>query len=98
VSFDLTFRPEAEAEVAVAKRWYDEQRPGLGSDFVHALDVALAAITENPFQYQIVWKQYRRVSLRRFPFGLIYHASNQGIVVLACIHGRRNPKVWQDRI
>jgi hypothetical protein len=60
--------------------------------------VQLAAIAENPFQYQIVWKHYRRLVLRRFPYNVIYSASDQVIRIVACIHGRRNPELWQDRI
>jgi plasmid stabilization system protein ParE len=93
----LIVEPEAEAEIDDAARWYDAQNPGLGADFLRAVQVALAAVQRNPFQYQSVDGEVRRVSVRRFPFGLMYIVSDREIIVLACFHGRRNPKHWQER-
>jgi hypothetical protein len=41
-----TFRiePEAAAELEAAALWYDRQRPGLGADFLEAIDTALNRI------------------------------------------------------
>ena len=98
MTWELIVAPEAEAEIAEARDWYDEREPGLGADFIAIASSALAAIEENPFQYQIVWKHYRRVVLHRFPYNVIYSASDEVIRVVACIHGRRNPEIWQERI
>jgi plasmid stabilization system protein ParE len=97
VTRELVFGPEAEAEIADARDWYDQRSPGLGADFVGAVDATLAAIQQNPFQYQAVMGQFRRAGLRRFPYGLIYIASEREIIVVACFHGRRNPRTWQER-
>ena len=94
---ELILGPEAEAEIAEARDWYDQRRPGLGADFVHAVDAMLVTIQHSPFQYQTVWGQFRRAGLRRFPYGLIYIASDREINVVACFHGRRNPRTWQER-
>lgn len=94
---DLVVRPEAEAEIAAASDWYNQRRPGLGSDFIHAVNQTLTAIQDNPFQYQIVWREFRRAGVARFPYGLIYSVSEAEIFVLSCFHGRRNPNVWKKR-
>jgi plasmid stabilization system protein ParE len=98
VSWELIVGPEAEAEIAEARDWYDDRDSGLGAEFVAVVRSALVAIAENPFQYEIVWEHYRRAVLHRFPYNVIYSASDQVIRVVACIHGRRDPEVWQDRI
>jgi toxin ParE1/3/4 len=97
VSRALFVRPEAEAEIAEASDWYDRASSGLGAEFIRAVDNALTAIQQNPFQYQIVWRQFRRAGMARFPYGLIYRASDRDIIVVACFHGRRNPRVWRRR-
>jgi plasmid stabilization system protein ParE len=97
VNRELILGPEAEAEIAEAGDWYDQRSPGLGADFVRAVDATLVAIQQNPFQYQTIWGQFRRAGLRRFPYSLIYMASDRQITVVSCFHGRRNPKVWQER-
>jgi hypothetical protein len=38
---------EAQEELLAAAIWYDEQREGLGSEFLNAIDEALAGIAES---------------------------------------------------
>jgi len=97
VNWALILEPEAEAEIAEAGDWYNQQSPALRADFLQTLEETLAAIQENPFQYQVIWKEFRRAGVARFPYGLIYRASNREITVVACFHGRRNPKLWKKR-
>jgi plasmid stabilization system protein ParE len=96
VNWDLTVRPEAEAEIADASDWYERQNPGLGDKFINAVDVMLSALQQNSYQYQVVSGQLRRGKLRRFPYGLLYVVSDQEVTVVPCIHGRRDPKIWQE--
>jgi plasmid stabilization system protein ParE len=35
--------------------------------------------------------------LRRFPYGIYYRLYPDSIVIVACMHGRRDPKRWQSR-
>jgi plasmid stabilization system protein ParE len=93
----VILRPEAEAELTEAIDWYESRGEGLGADFMRAVDAAMAAIERNPEQHQIVRGQVRRAVLRRFPYGLIYVASEHEITVLACFHGRRDPRRWFER-
>ena len=43
----LEFRHQAEKEIADAAAWYEEQAPGVGVDFLKAVDAALGAIVQN---------------------------------------------------
>jgi toxin ParE1/3/4 len=97
VNGDPIIQPEAEADIAEAGDWYERQVPGLGTDFILAVDRTLAAIRQNPLQYQTVWRQFRRAGVVRFPYSIIYRASAENITVVACLHGRRNPKLWKRR-
>lgn len=97
MSFDLIISPEAEAEIDEVGGWYHERNPTIGADFFLAVDNALTAILDNPLQYQLVWKHFRRARLHGFPYNLIYGVSDQLIRVVACVHGRRDPEVWQSR-
>ena len=94
---ELIIRPQAEAEMAEAGDWYNRERSGLGTEFVFAVSSALTAIQQNPLQYQIVWRDFRRAGVARFPYGLIYRVSDRDITVVSCFHGRRNPSTWKKR-
>jgi plasmid stabilization system protein ParE len=92
----LILAPAAQTEISEASDWYEQQRPGLGIEFVAAVEATLSAIRQNPFQYQTLWGKFRSARLHRFPYSLIYGVSDQRIIVASCFHGRRNPKSWKD--
>src|SRR3954447_6604609 len=91
----LVVRPAARIELAEASDWYDENREGLGGDFIRAFETAYAAIVRNPFQYQIV---YAIASSTPLAVSVWSDLSDNEVVVVACMHGRRDPRRWQDRI
>ena len=90
-------RPEAEADLADAYHWYEESRQGLGARFLKAVRSSLRAIASHPEAYPTIHLGIRRLLLRRFPYGLFYHVTEEEVVVLACFHIARDPKAWQDR-
>jgi hypothetical protein len=34
---------------------------------------------------------------RRFPYGLFYRVYGDTIVIVACLHAKRDPRQWQRR-
>jgi plasmid stabilization system protein ParE len=91
------FRPAAAADVEEACRWYEQQRSGLGGEFLLSLDATLRAIGEQPEQYPVLHRATRRALLARFPYGLYYRIHGDLLVIIACMHARRDPKMWQRR-
>ncbi len=94
----IVVRPAAAADIEAAYRWYQHQRPGLGTEFLVALRDARARILENPEAYRVFHRQARRVRLKRFPYFLAYRVYSETIVVVGCLHGRRDPVVWKSRV
>jgi len=90
-------RPAAAADIDEAFLWYQTQRPGLGHEFLAAADTLIDAIAEHPLRYPVVRRNIRRALLRRFPYAIYFRIYDDVIVVVACMHGRRNPRRWQVR-
>ena len=90
-------RPQAEREIEAAFAWYEEQRAGLGREFLHELDLVYERLTKFPLIYAEVYRGLRRTRLRRFPIGVFYLLTEAEIRVLAVVHLARNPKVWRSR-
>ncbi len=93
----VIFLPTAQAEFKEAATWYDEQRQGLGDEFVAEVERSLDRVSEDPRRYAIIYRNTHRISLRRFPYNLFYRIYPNHIVVLAVMHGSRNPKSWKVR-
>lgn len=91
------FLPAAAADVEDAYAWYEDQRPGLGDEFLETLEMAVQAISEAPLQFPLVHRNTRRLLLKRFPYGLYFRLVDDQPVIVACMHASRNPRRWEAR-
>ncbi len=97
MKYKIIVRPEAEAELADAYAWYEQQVTSLGDDFILAVDAAINSIRRNPLQYPVVYKDIRRTLTHRFPYQIFFIVNKLQIVVIAVFHGMRNPAIWKSR-
>src|SRR5262245_23001783 len=93
----LRFAKAAEVDVDNVLSWYRERGHDLADQFLLALEQCLISLQENPLAFAVVHRDIRRALLRRFPYCVFYITSEKDIVVLACLHGHRDPQVWQKR-
>ena len=95
----LRLRPEARDDLEAAARWYEDQEPGLGQQFLAEVRLAFQRIRATPEAYPTIHRSTRRALIRRFPYGVIYlHlAGKPSLVVLAVLHCGRDPRLWRQR-
>ncbi len=96
--YGVYVRPEAENDILEAALWYEEQKKGLGNDYLNEINRAIKAISETPLIYPSLYKNIRRILMSRFPFGVFYKVEKDRIVVIAVMHGSRNPSKWHNRL
>ena len=97
MEYVLTFRAEARDEMENAYNWYEDQKAKLGEDFLACVDSTLDRIEERPEAYRIVFQDFRRAIIHRFPYVVYYRIISSRIIVIAVVHGKRDPKTWQSR-
>ena len=97
MSYTISVRRVAELDITDAFLDYEEKREGLGHDFLLCVEDAIYRIEKNPLHYQVVYKNLRRVLVRRFPYSIFYFVDEHKVIVTAVFHARRNPKLWDDR-
>lgn len=97
MTHELRLRAEAERDLADAALWYEEQCPGLGHQFLDEALAVFSSISKMPLSCQIVRRNTRRALVHRFPFGIYYRVEGDTIVVVAVMHGSRNPRRWKSR-
>ena len=93
----MIIRPEAEADLAHARSWYEQQRAGLGAEFLLCVEEVLERIARTPEIYRVVYHDVRRALTRRFPYAVYYRLADNAVVVLGILHTRRDPHAWQSR-
>lgn len=72
MKYKISVKDEAELDLLEAFDWYETEKPGLGNEFLNELDKCIVHLENNPLQYQIIYKNVRRILLQRFPFGVFY--------------------------
>jgi plasmid stabilization system protein ParE len=94
----VLLRRAAELDLAEIEDSYEGQRPGLGREFREVVDAAIARIADNPLAYPERYRGARRAVLRRFPYLLWYRPFAKFVVVLACVHGKRDARSVRARL
>lgn len=94
---EVRLRPEAELDLADAALWYEEQQLELGHNFLDEVLSVLSTIAERLLMYPLLHRSTRRAIIRRFPFGIYYRVETTSVVVVAVMHGSRNPLRWKSR-
>jgi hypothetical protein len=88
----------AQHELDEAVSYYNGQVAGLGDAFLLEAVAAIERIRQFPDAWHRLDQNVRRCRLRRFPYGLIYHADETGVLVVAVAHTHRRPDYWRDRL
>ena len=101
MSYRLSLRSAAEADIAEAARWYGARQPGLGEAFIDEVDRALVRVLENLFAFPVIYRRraVRRILTDRFPYRIFFSLLGEyTVVVHAVLHGRRHDRRWRDRL
>jgi toxin ParE1/3/4 len=95
---------ETLAEIDATVAWYEEQRPGLGLEFLDELRSTLAVLREAPTTVSTpdpvapseALARRRRVG--RFPYAVVFAEGAHEYVVIGVMHLRRRPGYWLSRL
>lgn len=95
---ELVVAPEAERDLAEAYAWYEDQRVGLGEEFLGCVDACIAALLRAPEMCAEVYESYRRALVRRFPYAVFYEYAEGTVTVYSVFHTSQNPNKWIRRL
>jgi plasmid stabilization system protein ParE len=98
MAFEHVVAPEAEQDLSVAYAWYEDRRPGLGEDFLSAVDACIQRICRNPEIYEVVHESYRRALVRRFPHAVFFEFAEDLVTVYCIFHTVRDSEKWRRRL
>ena len=94
---DVSFHPAAREELRQARAWYEERSPLSALAFATEITRAVKQIAEAPTRYPLAEYGTRRIILHRFPFSLVYRATQTEVVIVAVAHQKRRPGYWTGR-
>lgn len=93
----VSVSPWAEFELTDAARYYTAHASAeVGLALIEEFERTLALLVEHP-EIGAEWKRWRRFTLRRFPYSLIYTLKGDELRVIAFAHHRMKPAYWAGR-
>ena len=98
MSLPILIRPLAQDDIVCARDWYDQKRPGLGDDFVAAVEMVIDRIRSMPESYAVIRKNARAALTPTFSYLVFYRILTHCIEVLALVHGSRHSREWKNRL
>jgi plasmid stabilization system protein ParE len=100
VSFPTKILPDARLDIIGAIAWYNEQQAGLGKRFRDTLTEAIHLIRDQPLLFAERYRAVCLAPLKKFPY-LVYYVFDEPshrVIIIAVLHGGRNPEVWKERV
>ncbi len=98
MTYSLSFLPEVEEDAVNSYSWYEEKAIGLGEEFLRMFYALAGDIARNPLIYQVIYKDFRRCLLKRFPYAVYYRIEENKIIVYALFHCARKPTVLRKNL
>ena len=83
MSYRIQISPEAQEEILAARKWYEEQQPGLGKDFANTVKDHINTLKFDTVEHGIVFDNVRRILVKRFPY-VIYYSRNNNNRTVSC--------------
>lgn len=96
-SVSVRFHAAVQQDLQEAYDYYEEQRKGLGEEFLTELTASLDYLQKHAALFQVVAGNTRKYNISKFPYGIFYLLTGKEIFVTAIIHLMRNPKKWKSR-
>ena len=94
----IEFLDPAKKELAEAIAYYNEESEGLGYRFAVEVKKTLSRIVQYPHAWSPISKRTRRCRTGGFPYGVIYEAREDVILVVGVMHLHRRPNSWKSRL
>lgn len=98
MTLPIEYAIEVREDIDSAYVWYEEQRLGLGERFLSAISVVVTNIQTNPLGFGRVRGEVRAGLARDFPYVVYFRPETTRIVIVAVLHGRRDPQTWIKRL
>lgn len=70
----------------------------LGDRFAAEVRSAIRRVVETPERWRVLEEDVRRCLVRVFPYSVLYTIEADFILIVAVMHGKRQPGYWRYRL
>lgn len=87
MSFRVSYQPGALIEYESAIHWYLQRSEHAAENFKISVLEKIEVLRKNPYQYKRIYKKFHEVTLKKYPYSIIYFLDEQGkTIIISSIH------------
>ena len=91
------FHPHALEEYLAAVNYYSGRQEDLGLRFIEAVEAAVKQVVTAPTRWPLLEDDLRQCLVPVFPYVIIYSIELEYVLIIAIMHGHREPGYWRHR-
>lgn len=91
MKYIVSVRKNAEKDIEDAYNWYEDTLKGLGEAFLKDLERCYLRLENSATSFSNINNDLRQVSLRKFPFVLVFEIRKNRVIVYSVFHTSKNP-------
>ena len=95
-SIPVRFKPEADSDLEHAVIFYEAERTNLGLELIQNIEEVLGRVQLFPESAPVVYRQFRQLLPKKFPFRIFYRIESNTIQIYAIVHSSRDYKSLLD--
>jgi hypothetical protein len=95
---DLIFLLGADIEIQSGFARFEDVQEGRGAIFMTCLDATFTLLRSHPRIGPVYERPYRRLLVRRFPYGVFYEIQPGRLVIVAVLDLRQDPAAIHRRL
>ncbi|MDX1753701.1 MAG: type II toxin-antitoxin system RelE/ParE family toxin [Salinimicrobium sediminis] len=99
MKYSVKLLPIVDYDFTTAKKWYNDQKKGLGEEFKLEVIKEISYISTSPLHYQCKYRNLRQGLVNRFPFSIFYtvEEDKMEIIIFGILHNSRDPETVEKR-
>jgi hypothetical protein len=78
--------------------WYDSERPGLGREFMAAIEVLFGRMARHPSSFPLIGTVTRRARATPYSYSVLFVVQRDMVFVTSVVHDHRGPNTWRSRV
>ena len=91
-NYHILIEDDAKFDIAEGYDWYSKISEKISASFLFQIKKTLDFLEENPFLFQLVYKDFRQVPIRKFPFVILYKIDAESVKIFRVFPTKMNPE------
>ena len=80
-NYQILIEEDAKLDIAEGYDWYSKISQKVSDSFLAQVKQSINYLKENPFLFQVVYKDYRQVPVKKHPFVILYKVESKNVKI-----------------